>query len=332
MRLSKTEGVAPDYHQASKKGGDELYKDQREPDVPSTVDEKVTWANALVRSYPWWGAWVVGLKARAPMPNSLPNSQPLYRGQGHRPSPPSARAFMRVGARRIVCQHHLHCPQIRAESMPTSARWSLAGSPSTCRGSRECEGAMGGGRGPLPARRWGRQATNSTRRSSRAPRPTAPSRQRPSPRTHWTTSYEAPSTDVPATALPPRNVAPAMRVPRPSTTPPGPEPPRVANGTAVLPERLDEKPYQLLGEAREPLPMRPGDVAKVDSEYRRDGAVSVFVLCEPLVGAILQFVEPTRAAIDWADKVKHLVDVAAPGGDHRHGHGQSLMRSFALEI
>ena len=58
--------------------------------------------------------------------------------------------------------------------------------------------------------------------------------------------------------------------------------------------------------------MRPGDVAKVDSEYRRDGTVSVFVLCEPLVGTILQFVEPTRAAIDWADKVKHLVDVVAP--------------------
>ena len=32
---------------------------------------------------------------------------------------------------------------------------------------------------------------------------------------------------------------------------------------------MDEKPYQLLGEAREPLPMRPGDTQKVDSEYVR---------------------------------------------------------------
>ena len=29
---------------------------------------------------------------------------------------------------------------------------------------------------------------------------------------------------------------------------------------------MDEKPYQLLGETREPLPMRPGDARKTDSE------------------------------------------------------------------
>lgn len=32
---------------------------------------------------------------------------------------------------------------------------------------------------------------------------------------------------------------------------------------------MDEKPYQLLGETREPLPMRPGDTQKTDSEYVR---------------------------------------------------------------
>ena len=32
---------------------------------------------------------------------------------------------------------------------------------------------------------------------------------------------------------------------------------------------IDEKPYQLLGETRETLPMRPGDTQKVDSEYKR---------------------------------------------------------------
>ena len=30
---------------------------------------------------------------------------------------------------------------------------------------------------------------------------------------------------------------------------------------------MDEKPYQLLGETKEPLPMRPGDTQKTDSEY-----------------------------------------------------------------
>lgn len=34
----------------------------------------------------------------------------------------------------------------------------------------------------------------------------------------------------------------------------------------VLVVCMDEKPYQLLGEVREPLPARPGDTRKVDSE------------------------------------------------------------------
>lgn len=32
---------------------------------------------------------------------------------------------------------------------------------------------------------------------------------------------------------------------------------------------IDEKPYQLLNDAREPLPMRPGNNRKIDSEYKR---------------------------------------------------------------
>ena len=38
---------------------------------------------------------------------------------------------------------------------------------------------------------------------------------------------------------------------------------------------MDEKPYQLLGEAREPLPLRPGGHEKADSEYVRNGAASL---------------------------------------------------------
>ena len=34
---------------------------------------------------------------------------------------------------------------------------------------------------------------------------------------------------------------------------------------------MDEKPYQLLGEARESWAMRPGDDRKIDSEYVRNG-------------------------------------------------------------
>jgi DNA-binding NarL/FixJ family response regulator len=34
---------------------------------------------------------------------------------------------------------------------------------------------------------------------------------------------------------------------------------------------MDEKPYQLLGETREPIPMKANSTKKVDSEYVRNG-------------------------------------------------------------
>lgn len=40
---------------------------------------------------------------------------------------------------------------------------------------------------------------------------------------------------------------------------------------------MDEKPYQLLGEARESWAMRPGDNKKIDSEYTRNGTCSIFL-------------------------------------------------------
>jgi len=78
---------------------------------------------------------------------------------------------------------------------------------------------------------------------------------------------------------------------------------------------LDEKPYQLLGESREPIPMRRGDITKFDSEYKRNGTVSIFLMIQPHSGRIVHSVEPTRTAIDWAEKVKYLVDVVEPDAE-----------------
>ena len=47
---------------------------------------------------------------------------------------------------------------------------------------------------------------------------------------------------------------------------------------------MDEKPCQLLGHARDPLPARPGRDAREDSEYIRCGTCSIFVWVEPLRG------------------------------------------------
>lgn len=71
---------------------------------------------------------------------------------------------------------------------------------------------------------------------------------------------------------------------------------------------MDEKPYQLLGDARESLPMRPGDIQKVDSEYVRNGTCSIFAFVEPLGGRHHTIVHEHRTALDWAEEIKYLVD------------------------
>ena len=75
---------------------------------------------------------------------------------------------------------------------------------------------------------------------------------------------------------------------------------------------MDEKPYQILDESRNPLPMRPGDTAKIDSEYVRNGTVSIYCFVQPHTGKILHAVEPTRTAVDWAEKIKYLADEIEP--------------------
>ena len=78
---------------------------------------------------------------------------------------------------------------------------------------------------------------------------------------------------------------------------------------------MDEKPYQLLGDVREPLPMRPGDDQKIDSEYKRNGTRSIFAFVEPLGGKHHVSVHEHRTAIDWAHEIKYLSDVMFPDAE-----------------
>lgn len=78
---------------------------------------------------------------------------------------------------------------------------------------------------------------------------------------------------------------------------------------------MDEKPYQLLGEAREPLPMLPGSNRKVDSEYIRNGTCSIFAFIEPLGGKHHVSVREQRTAADWAEEIKYLSDVMYPDAE-----------------
>ena len=78
---------------------------------------------------------------------------------------------------------------------------------------------------------------------------------------------------------------------------------------------MDEKPYQLLGDAREPLPMRPGENQKIDSEYVRNGTCSIFAFVEPLGGRHHVSVREHRTAYDWAEEIKYLVDEMYPDAE-----------------
>lgn len=100
---------------------------------------------------------------------------------------------------------------------------------------------------------------------------------------------------------------------------------------------MDEKPYQLLDQARNPLPARPGHDACQDSEYIRCGTCSIFVWVEPLRGWRRVQALPQRTRIDWAGQVKQLLSVDYPEAvvlvmDNLNTHGiASLYEAFDPE-
>ena len=102
---------------------------------------------------------------------------------------------------------------------------------------------------------------------------------------------------------------------------------------------MDEKPYQLLAHARDPIPATPGlgghDVLE-DSEYVRHGTCSIFCWVEPLAGWRRVDAQPQRTRIDWAGQVKRLLTVDYPNAetvvlvmDNLNTHGTaSLYEAF----
>lgn len=78
---------------------------------------------------------------------------------------------------------------------------------------------------------------------------------------------------------------------------------------------MDEKPLQLLADARAGEAAAPGQVAREDCEYVRCGTCSIFVWAEPLRGWRRAYAEPTRTRIDWAHGVEHLLTVDYPDAD-----------------
>ncbi len=75
---------------------------------------------------------------------------------------------------------------------------------------------------------------------------------------------------------------------------------------------LDECPYQLLSDVQAPTPVAPGQPARVDYEYAREGTCNLFMFFEPHRGWRHVKVTDRRTAHDFAHCLQDLVDVHYP--------------------
>lgn len=78
---------------------------------------------------------------------------------------------------------------------------------------------------------------------------------------------------------------------------------------------VDEGGKQLIGEVREPLPVRPGRASRQDSEYTRGGMANLFMAFEPLAGKRHVEVTTRKTSIDFAHFMKRLADEWYPNAD-----------------
>jgi transposase len=75
---------------------------------------------------------------------------------------------------------------------------------------------------------------------------------------------------------------------------------------------FDESPVQLIGETRQPLPAAPGQIERIDYEYRRCGTVNLFVFLDAHRPWRKVNVTDRRTAKDFAVCMRELVDVDFP--------------------
>lgn len=75
---------------------------------------------------------------------------------------------------------------------------------------------------------------------------------------------------------------------------------------------LDETSKQLVAETRTPQPMRAGQPARHDYEYKRNGTANLFMLFAPLEGWRHVEVTDRRTAIDYAKILADLADIHFP--------------------
>lgn len=102
---------------------------------------------------------------------------------------------------------------------------------------------------------------------------------------------------------------------------------------------MDEKPLQLLADARKKISIQPGKTERFDNEYVRKGTCSIFLFTETLSGWRYSDANERRTKIDWANHIKWLLNDEYPSAkkvvlimDNLNTHNtSSLYETFQLQ-
>lgn len=78
---------------------------------------------------------------------------------------------------------------------------------------------------------------------------------------------------------------------------------------------FDESGKELQDHARPPVPAKPGDPARIDSEYVRQGSANIFLWTAPHLGRRGVTVTERRTASDWAEAMRRLAEVDFPDAE-----------------
>ena len=77
-----------------------------------------------------------------------------------------------------------------------------------------------------------------------------------------------------------------------------------------------ESPTQLIGEVRQPIPAKPGQIDRYDCEYKRNGTANLFLFLDAHRPWRKVKVTERRTAQDYAQCMRELVDVHYPDAEH----------------
>lgn len=100
---------------------------------------------------------------------------------------------------------------------------------------------------------------------------------------------------------------------------------------------MDETSKQLMDDAHPPLPPQPGQIARQDYEYERNGVCNLFLCFEPFQSRRHVQVTDQRTAVDWAYFMREIADQRYPDAEkivavmdnlNTHGPG-SFYEAFA---